>query len=143
MSLSSTKRAHHYRLSYKIANEAQPNQEFRRRVEKKITVEEQQFVKAADLDSLTRLLSDGIQEATGRQEKHAHNQQIMGKVGKATLAFANNFSSFLQAYSGIVEIIQGADQQYGGVAYSALSLLLILGISSENKVPLVDWHRSP
>lgn len=119
--------------SYKIANEAQPNQEFRRTAEKKITVEEQQFVQAADLDSLTRLVSDGINEATGRQENHARNQQIMGRVGKATLAFANNFSSFLQAYSGIVEIMQGADQQYGGVAYSALSLLLIVAVNKQRK----------
>ena len=137
-SFSPTRRAHYFRSSYKIANEAQSNQEFRRRATKEITVKGQQFVETADLDSLTRLLSDGLNEATGGQEKHAHNQQIMGKVGKTTIAFANNFSSFLQAYSGIVEIMQGADQQYGGVAYSTLSLLLIVRVSSEIKVPLID-----
>lgn len=51
---------------------------------------------------------------------------MMKKVGKKTVVFANNFSSFLQAYSGIVEIMKGTDQQYGGLAYSTLSLLLIV-----------------
>lgn len=125
------------RTSYKIANEARPTQELKN-IEKTITVEEQEFIKTADMDSLTRLLSDRLNEAEGRQEKHAHNQHSIGKIGKAAVAFANHFSSFLQAYSGIIEIMEGADQQYGGVAYSALSLLLIVGVFSENEGPLAD-----
>lgn len=90
-------------------------------------MEEQQFIETANAESLEELLSNRLNEATGQRDKHASNQQKIVKVGKATQAFANNFSSFLQAYSGIVEIMKGADQQYGGVAYSALSLLLIVG----------------
>ncbi|KAI0152843.1 hypothetical protein GGR57DRAFT_503354 [Xylariaceae sp. FL1272] len=37
--------------------------------------------------------------------------------------FAMTFSQFLQAYSGIVSIVQLADAQYGNVASAALSLL--------------------
>ncbi|RYP47915.1 hypothetical protein DL768_006111 [Monosporascus sp. mg162] len=37
--------------------------------------------------------------------------------------FAVTFSRFLQAYSGIVSIVQTADSQYGNVAFAALSLL--------------------
>ncbi|KAI3337621.1 hypothetical protein HD806DRAFT_518422 [Xylariaceae sp. AK1471] len=37
--------------------------------------------------------------------------------------FAVTFSRFLQAYSGIVNIVQTADAQYGNVAFAALSLL--------------------
>lgn len=36
------------------------------------------------------------------------------------------FADFLEAYSGIVEIIKEADIQYGGLAYSTLSLLLLV-----------------
>ncbi|KAI0110863.1 hypothetical protein GGR51DRAFT_510246 [Nemania sp. FL0031] len=37
--------------------------------------------------------------------------------------FAVTFNRFLQAYSGIVSIVQNADSQYGNVAFAALSLL--------------------
>lgn len=131
--------AYHSRSSYKIANEAQPTQYFRKKVEKTISEEQRQLVRTADADSLTQLVAHNLNEAKGRQEKHRQNQQTIGKVGKATLTFVNNFSGFLQAYSGIVEIMQAADQQYGGVAYSALSLLLIVGVFSENVYSLTNW----
>ena len=96
-------------------------------MEKTMTVEERQFVETANAESLEILLSHRLNEATGQRDRHASYQPNIVKVGKATQTFANNFSSFLQAYSGIIEIMKGADQQYGGVAYSALSLLLIVG----------------
>ena len=122
--------ANRSRSSYNTASEAQPIQKFQN-IEKTITLEEQKFVQTADLESLNRVLSQGLDEAMDRRKIHATSQQTVGKVGKATLTFAYNFSSFLQAYSGIVEIMQGADQQYGGIAYSALSLLLIVGTCPE------------
>ena len=111
-------------------------------MEKAITLEEQQFVQTANADSLEELLSHSLYDATGQRDKHASSQKTIVKVGKATQTFASNFSSFLQAYSGIIEIMKGADQQYGGVAYSALSLLLIVGISSQKKHVLADGCRS-
>ena len=116
----------YYSQSYKIANDAQPSHEFSKKIEKTITLEEQQFVNTATAESLEELLSHRLNEATGNRDKHASNQHKIVKVGKATQTFSNNFSSVLQAYSGIIEIKKGADQQYGGVAYSALSLLLIV-----------------
>ena len=108
-------------------------------MQKTITVEEQQFVKTANAESIEELLSHRLNEAIGQRDKHASNQKKIVKVGKATQTFANNFSSFLQAYSGIIEIMKGADQQYGGVAYSALSLLLIVSDFHERKTcPLTN-----
>ena len=124
------KHAKRSRSSYNSASEAQPAQQLQN-IKKSITLEEQQFVQSADLKSLEGLLSQGLNEATNGRMVHATSRQTLGKVGKATITFANNFSGFLQAYSGIVEIMQGADQQYGGIAYSALSLLLIVGTRSE------------
>ena len=124
------KHANHSRSSYNTASEAQPTHQLQN-IKKSITLEERQFVQTADLKSLEEVLAQGLNEATDGRMIHATSQQTLGKVGKATLTFANNFSSFLQAYSGIVEIMQGADQQYGGIAYSALSLLLIVGTCSE------------
>ena len=41
-------------------------------------------------------------------------------------SFMTHFADFLEAYSGIVEIVKQADSQYGGLAYSTLSLLLLV-----------------
>jgi hypothetical protein len=48
------------------------------------------------------------------------------KVGRGAQRFINSFADFLKAYSGIVEILRGAGQIYGEVAYETLSILLIV-----------------
>lgn len=67
---------------YKIDNEAQPAQEFKKEVEQTITAEKKHFVKTTEVDSLTRLSFDGLKDAAERRAKHANNQQPIGKVGK-------------------------------------------------------------
>jgi len=107
----------------KVLDEAK---NFRKQMEKRITIEEKRFVDCADDKALEILLSECLDDAQHQRGKIQQNQKIMKRVGKKTVVFANNFSSFLQAYSGIVEIMKGTDQQYGGLAYSTLSLLLIV-----------------
>jgi hypothetical protein len=94
-------------------------------MEGKVTIKEHQFAQFADAKALEDLLSDCLDAQKHRGETQ-RTPSMMKKVGKKTVVFANNFSSFLQAYSGIVEIMKGTDQQYGGLAYSTLSLLLIV-----------------
>ena len=48
------------------------------------------------------------------------------KVGQWAQDFANGFSEFVGAYSGIVDIVRGAGGPYGEVAYQSLSILLIV-----------------
>jgi hypothetical protein len=47
------------------------------------------------------------------------------EIGKA-------FSDFLASYSGIIELVRNAGQQYGEVAYETLSVLLIVRIAVLN-----------
>lgn len=100
--------------------------DFRKSIEKRITTEEGRFLDQANAGSLKDLLSSCLDDAQGEQQKRQECSKVIQRAGKQTVIFANNFSSFLQAYSGIVEIMQGADQQYGGLAYSTLSLFLIV-----------------
>ena len=127
------------RSSHNTASEDQSTQQLHN-VKKSFTLEEQQFVQIADLKSLEEVLAQALNEAMDGRIIHATSQQTLGKVGKSTLTIANNFSSFLQAYSGTVEVMQGAGQQYGGIAYSALFLLLIVETCFEREI---DMHRSP
>lgn len=48
------------------------------------------------------------------------------KTSKHVQNFTTRFSQFLESYSGIVEVLKGADQQYGGVAYGTLSVFLVV-----------------
>ena len=101
-----------------------------------------QYSETADADSLNLLLSACLNDAKEQQDRRQQKRKIIGRVGKQTIMFANNFSSFLQAYSGIIEIMNGADQQYGGVAYSTLSLLLIVSYSFRLSSSSTDLRRS-
>ena len=101
-----------------------------------------QYSETADADSLNLLLSAYLNDAKEQQDRRQQKRKIIGRIGKQTVTFATNFSSFLQAYSGIIEIMNGADQQYGGVAYSALSLLLIVSYSFRLSSSSTDLRRS-
>jgi hypothetical protein len=48
------------------------------------------------------------------------------KVGRVAQEFVNSFSEFLGVYSGIVNLVKGAGQIYGEVAYETLSVLFIV-----------------
>lgn len=48
------------------------------------------------------------------------------RIGGAVQDFTLTFRDFLKAYSGIVEVVQAADAQYGNVAFAALSLLFVV-----------------
>ncbi len=58
------------------------------------------------------------------------------KFPRLLQSFMTRFADFLEAYAGIVEIVKQADSQYGGLAYSTLSvLLLVMCLASNSKVP--------
>ena len=51
-------------------------------------------------------------------------------------SFMTRFADFLEAYSGVVEIVKQADSQYGGLAYSTISLLLLVSHGAMNRYHL-------
>ena len=57
----------------------------------------------------------------------AKRKKGLRKLPTLLQTFMTRFAEFLEAYSGIVEIIKQADNQYGGLAYSTVSLLLLVG----------------
>ena len=95
-------------------------------MKKKMTTKQEQFIENADLGSLGAFLSDLLEHAREQKNKNQDNRKLAGRLGKKSVTFAVNLSGFLQAYSGIVEIMKGADQQCGGVAYGTLSIFLIV-----------------
>lgn len=55
------------------------------------------------------------------KRRHGHR-----KGASSLQKFLHNFSGFLEAFSGIVEVVRSAGAQYGEAGYGALSLLLIV-----------------
>ncbi|KAE9370953.1 hypothetical protein N431DRAFT_379747 [Stipitochalara longipes BDJ] len=51
------------------------------------------------------------------------------KIGRVAQGFVHSFSEFLGVYSGIVNIMKGAGQVYGEVAYETLSILFIVVVN--------------
>jgi hypothetical protein len=78
---------------------------------------------------------DGLRESALQTVGYAANAQASWdagrqtgarKVGANTQRFLKRFSDFVGAYSGIIEILKGAGQVYGDVAYETLSIFLIV-----------------
>ena len=71
---------------------------------------------------------EGLHKAfTSRSRWKEDRQRSSRKAGVALQRWLNAFAGFLESYSGIVEVVKAADQQYGGLAYGTLSILLGVG----------------
>lgn len=66
-------------------------------------------------------LTDGIASKEAWTERRSHG---VHKVGAHIQNFATNLAKFVEAYSGIVEVVKSAGGPYGSAGYSALSCLL-------------------
>ena len=71
----------------------------------------------------------GLHKAlTSRSRWKEDKQRLSRKAGVALQRWLNAFAGFLESYSGIVEVVKAAYQQYGGLAYGTLSILLGAGL---------------
>lgn len=60
------------------------------------------------------------------------------KIATGLQGFLVTFSDFLESFSGIVEIVKGADQQYGGLAYGTLSVLLTVAVRKNQREGAIE-----
>ncbi|KAH0548582.1 hypothetical protein GP486_007874 [Trichoglossum hirsutum] len=111
---------------------------FRSRISKRITKDELSFLENADMGSLRELMAKYLSEANKQEEKHREGKSLIRSVGQKTVAFMNNFSGFLDSYSGIVEVMRFADSRYGGLAYGTLSALFIVAVNKKRMEDSID-----
>lgn len=81
------------------------------------------WLSVSGLSEVEIIVQDQLREAEDTRSKWLKKRS---KVSRNIQQFAAKFSGFLEAYSGIVEVVKGADQQYGGLAYGTLSLFFIV-----------------
>ncbi|TVY81584.1 hypothetical protein LSUE1_G003620 [Lachnellula suecica] len=71
-----------------------------------------------------------LENATKSHDLYSQDRRKgMKQAGRRAQEFANGFSQFVSAYSGIVDIVKGAGGPYGEVAYQTLSILLIVVVN--------------
>ena len=75
-----------------------------------------------------------IENATDVHSKWDTSRRVgPKKVGAKMQRFLDVFSDFLNAYSGIIELLKGAGQVYGQVAYETLSIFLIVRLFTRRR----------
>ena len=76
-----------------------------------------------------------LEEADKRRMSWSTQRKTgLRKAGSSVQKFLNTFSAFLESFSGIVGIVKAAGNQYGGLAYSTLSILLKVGNPTQVKL---------
>lgn len=88
-----------------------------------LSANEYETLSTKDLVSLEGQVQFFFTEAKDEKSDWARSRP---KASQYAQSFVTKFSDFLESYSGIVEIVKGADQQYGGLAYGTLSLFLVV-----------------
>ncbi|KAI9666538.1 MAG: hypothetical protein M1821_004474 [Bathelium mastoideum] len=105
---------------------------------KKIPKIDRDAIRNLNQNELERLMSQTLKEAVGGKTRHHNEKAFVRQTGRNAVKFARTFSDYLEAYSGIIEIMNGADQQYGGVAYATISLFLIIAVNKDRKEKRID-----
>ncbi|KAJ2898398.1 hypothetical protein MKZ38_003950 [Zalerion maritima] len=84
----------------------------------------EQFLQGMTLEELRTFINQQKSTVQGHQDNVIQGRKQGWKKGAATLQnFSTSFERFLTPYSGIVNIVQMADNQYGGAATACLTLL--------------------
>ncbi|KAF1969456.1 hypothetical protein BU23DRAFT_557637 [Bimuria novae-zelandiae CBS 107.79] len=60
------------------------------------------------------------------------------KAGTALQSTASTIGDFLQSFAGVAEIVKGADQQFGGLAYGTVSVLLNVAVQKQRREEAIE-----
>ncbi|KAH0437780.1 hypothetical protein CcaCcLH18_03676 [Colletotrichum camelliae] len=92
-----------------------------------------------DIEQMT--LEDLQCKIDARLERVQDQQRIWSvrsASGNRAICLLNDIAEFVGEFSGVVEVMKAADQAYGGVAYSALSVFLSVAVNTKRKDDLID-----
>ena len=87
--------------------------------------------------------ADDIERQASQKLEALRNKMVMAKSsasskkGKLLEDAATNFVKYLDAYPGLIEIIKGADKQYGGVAYGTLATFMAVAVNKRRKETVI------
>jgi hypothetical protein len=99
-----------------------------KKLSRKLTREEKEYLNGSSAGELEEMLQTYLDRASERQTADATRPGKFNPAERKTTKFLNNFHSYVEAYSGIIQLMNGAPGGggYGNAAYGALSLFLMV-----------------
>lgn len=112
----------------KTTAEVRPNEILSEKVLKRLSNEEKAYLKGSSADDLERLLHTYLGGATQRRDAVKTSGRKRDRTERKTTDLMNSFHGYVEAYSGVIQIMNGVPGAagYGDAAYGALSALLMV-----------------
>jgi len=82
-------------------------------------------------------LESQVKQELGRAENQQETRQNEHGRSDRALSFLTDFLEFIGEFSGVIEVMKGVDQGYGGAAYTALSILLAVAVNTTRKDEMI------
>jgi hypothetical protein len=91
-----------------------------------LSPKEKKYLEGSSALELEGLLQSYLFQATERQNNVKNSGRKSLRAENKTTKLLNNFHGYVQAYSGVVQIMNAAGPGYGDAAYGALSTFLVV-----------------
>ncbi|RYP73618.1 hypothetical protein DL771_003506 [Monosporascus sp. 5C6A] len=89
-------------------------------------------------DELDQLMTKCLHEAGSKQQSHQTEKTLSKRVGKRAVDFLVGCHDYLQAYSGVVQLMEGVSPGYGTAAYEVLSVFLVVAVNKKQTEDGID-----
>lgn len=104
---------------------------------KKWSKADQAMIETATLEDLEATMEREINQATHHQAGFKKNASHGARAERGVMKFLDDFSAYVQAYKGVVDVMKGAGFGQGEAAYGALQLLVIVSVTLISSNPYV------
>lgn len=96
----------------------------------KLTKDEKAKIAVRTAEELELVVKGYMDLAIKQQAGMKTGRDHSVRAERGMTKFLHNFAGYAQAYSGVVQIVKGAGLGYGEAAYGALSLFLVVWLST-------------
>ena len=117
------------KVATKVAEEARIDQESlpSTKLLKRLSKQEREYLGCASAYDLEVVYETYLRQATERQSEANAGTIMSLRVERSTTKFLERFHGYVKAYSGVIQLMNGAGANYGDAAYGALSMFLVVG----------------
>ncbi|OAG03005.1 uncharacterized protein CC84DRAFT_1219924 [Paraphaeosphaeria sporulosa] len=111
-----------------------------KKLSKRLSLKQKKLLDGSSLEELENMLQLNLDRAIEQQTADRTSAAMLDRAERKTTRFLNSFHSYVQAYSGVIQIMNGAPGGggYGDAAYGALSLFLMFAVNKAKTDELID-----
>ncbi|KAL1606274.1 hypothetical protein SLS60_003676 [Paraconiothyrium brasiliense] len=106
---------------------------------RKLSRKEKEYLNGSSADELETVLQTYFHRATEKRTAVKTSQKKTHRAERRTIEFLGNFHNYVEAYSGVIQIMNAAPGGgYGDAAYGALSLFLVVAVNKIETEERID-----